>query len=579
MTPPDGWPGLRTAGAEPPQGTQATHAVRGEPVKPCTSLLSPQRRTLLGAGLASVAWSLGACRSQPQPPPATWAGSSPERGHRLRRPLPPLSSARPLRRAGALVLGGGVAGLAALRALHAAGVQDTALLELEDSVGGNSRAHVLAGQACPVGAHYLPVPGPAAREVSEWLHEIGLMRFDALRGKSLPDERHLAHAPNERLWIDGQWQDGLLASIDGRPALAAQAQRFAQAVSEASRLGFAMPTQRAPFGAAHAALDAQTFAYWLQAQGLNDLHLLAYLDYACRDDYGAGLHTVSAWAGLHYFASRHGFKAPGTLLSEAEGRSEGVFTWPEGNAWLVERLAAPLRANLHPARTVLRVEEGKHAVDVWAFNETTAELEHWQAPQVVMALPLFVSARVFANPVDALTKAVQGAHYAPWLVTHLHLSEPLIDRPGMPPAWDSVAYAPAGSTSALGYVDNQHQSLRPDRGLHTGPGVISAYHALPESERAALYSQPAATWAQRVLADLRILHADIGDKVSAMALCRHGHAMRIPTPGTHSHPALAALRQMRGRIRFAHSELAGYSVFEEAFTFGVAAGAGGKAAS
>jgi hypothetical protein len=30
----------------------------------------------------------------------------------------------------------------------------------------------------------------------------------------------------------------------------------------------------------------------------------------------------------------------------------------------------------------------------------------------------------------------------------------------------------------------------------------------------------------------------------------------------------AALRRWRGRVRFAHADLAGYSVFEEAFTAG-----------
>ena len=46
-----------------------------------------------------------------------------------------------------------------------AGVDDFALLELEDAAGGNSRGHALGGIACPLGAHYLPVPGDDAREV------------------------------------------------------------------------------------------------------------------------------------------------------------------------------------------------------------------------------------------------------------------------------------------------------------------------------------------------------------------------------------------------------------------------------
>ena len=55
-----------------------------------------------------------------------------------------------------------------------------------------------------------------------------------------------------------------------------------------------------------------TFAAWLDARRPAPTpHLRWYLDYCCRDDYGAGAAQVSAWAGLHYFASRHGFHAPG----------------------------------------------------------------------------------------------------------------------------------------------------------------------------------------------------------------------------------------------------------------------------
>ena len=49
---------------------------------------------------------------------------------------------------------------------------------------------------------------------------------------------------------------------------------------------------------------------------------------------------------------------------------------------------------------------------------------------------------------------------------------------------------------------------------------------------------------------------------------RWGHAMAIPLPGVQRHPALLALRRARGRVRYAHADLAGYSVFEEAFTAG-----------
>ena len=53
---------------------------------------------------------------------------------------------------------------------------------------------------------------------------------------------------------------------------------------------------------------------------------------------------------------------------------------------------------------------------------------------------------------------------------------------------------------------------------------------------------------------------------------RYGHAMSVPVPGTRANAALQALQQGAGRLLFAHSDLSGYSVFEEAFTQGLRAG-------
>ena len=558
---------------------------------------APLRRRTVLAGSAAL-WAAGCTppAASPAAPlsrslsaPAHWVGASHARGHRLRShdALPPVAVQH---RAGALVLGGGVAGLAAARGYLQRGVQDVHLLELEDEPGGNSRAHQLGGMPCPLGAHYLPLPGPQAREVSAWLHELGLLK--QVLGRTVADERHLCHSPQERLFFEGRWVEGLLPPMEPGSAGLRQMRAFGRAVAQlrgdgmgaapgaakaatkgaATNSGpaFALPAHRSAWGPLQAALDAQTFAQWLDARGLDDPHLRWYLDYCCRDDYGATPAEVSAWAGVHYFASRHGFSAPGDEADGGDAEREGVFTWPEGNAWLTQRLAAPLGERLHGGRTVLRVTQGRHAVEVLAWNEARQHLEAWTAPQVVVALPLFVAARVVQNPPPALREAAARLQYAPWLVANLQLDAPLLDRPGAPPSWDSVVYGARG----LGYVDAMHQSLRPV----AGATVLTAYHALPRSERAALLAEDPAPWAERVLAELRPAHPDIQRRVQRIALMRWGHAMAIPTPGLQRHPALQALRGHGlgpgGRLRFAHADLAGCSVFEEAFTAGSEAALG-----
>lgn len=491
-----------------------------------------------------------------------WVGDAVGLAHRLRSPAP-LPPPATQQRCSVLVLGGGIAGLAAADALRRAGVDDLRVIELHDRAGGNSRGHAVAGLGCPLGAHYLPVPGPQAQVVQAWLQDIGVARHE--HGRWVYDEKHLCHSPQERLFADGAWHEGLLPPADGRPATLAQYRRFAQALREVNA-AFTLPTGAGPWTPVHAALDAQTFAQWLDAQGLSDTRLRWYLDYCCRDEYGADATVVSAWAGVHYFQSRHGFSAPG----EADAHDDLVLTWPEGNAWLVQHLAAALGERVLLQRLVQRVDVGRHEVTVDLWNEAAQRSERWTAPQVVMALPLFVARRVLAQAPAALS-AMKTSDDAPWLVATLALRRPLIDRPGLRPAWDNVSLDSAG----LGYVHNQHQALAP-RANARAPVLITAYHALPRSERAALLERPWTHWAQWVIDDLARTHADLPGEVQAVHLARHGHAMCIPQPGVRSDPARAALREANRdtsspRLFWAHSDLVGYSVFEEAFTLGVTA--------
>jgi protoporphyrinogen oxidase len=510
--------------------------------------------------IAASASALAACGKATAPSWAGgWVGDASALGHRLRDAASLPAPARQ-RKTSLLILGAGIGGLAAARAAMRSGIDDIALFDLHDAPGGNSRGHTMGGVLCPLGAHYLPLPGAAAHEVSEWLHEIGVARYEL--GRTVYDERQLCHSPQERLFFDGAWHDGLLPPADAGSPTLLQYRRFAAHVSAAQRdVGFAMPTQRAPWTPAHAALDAMTFAQWLAREGLDDTRLRWYLDYCCRDDYGADASTVSAWAGLHYFASRHGFHAPGDGGSERDG----VLTWPEGNAHLVQRMSAPLGDRWHAGHVATRVSVERHAVVADLWNDRARRIERWSAPQVVMALPLFVAARLVAEPREALTEAASALRYAPWLVANLHLHRPLLDRTGAPLSWDNVSYGSAG----LGYVNAQHQSLS----AAPNATVITAYRALPVAQRASLLDQPWQHWASAVIDDLATTHPDLPGKLRRIDLARHGHAMSIPLPGVRGHGALRALREgSTPRLHWAHADLAGYSVFEEAFTAGDAAG-------
>lgn len=560
------------------------------------------RRQILQAAAALAGTGLlAACEPSARELQGGFTGIGMDRGHALRDRLKrgDASALAPAveHRTRVVIAGGGIAGLSAARALRLAGVEDFALVELEDQAGGNSRGTAVNGIACPMGAHYLPVPGDDAREVQDFLEELGLRRRAA--GRWQYDEMALCHSPQERLFFNGHWQEGLLPLQGVSQRTLQQYRQFSALVAQASRdAPFTMPAMKAwmhgrGLPASHLALDAQTMDAWLAANGLDDPQLRWYLDYSCRDDYGAGLSRVSAWAAIAYFASRHGFHAPGEDGGGDDADRDAVLTWPEGNGWLSRQLAVPLArgGQLRVGGSVLRIAQARHGVEVDVHNAASDRIERWIAERCVVALPVFVAARVVRDAPQFLRDAAGRLQWAPWLVANIHIDAPLADRAGAAPAWDNVLFGDA-VTGGLGYVDAGHQSLDP----RPAPTVLSYYQALGDLRdgRRLLSEQPWRYWADPILASLSDAHPDLAQRATRIEITRYGHAMSIPVPGdqaflgrlgahAHGEGRKAALLNgervaltptpSEGRLLFAHADWSGYSVFEEAFTRGFAAGA------
>jgi hypothetical protein len=551
--------------------------------------MSLERRSLVKAALLAP-WALAGCQAKPEIT-GGFVGSSPERGHVLRQARGSATH-RITRTVHTLIAGGGVAGLSAARALRLQGMQDFALLELEDETGGNARAGSTAGMAHPLGAHYLPVPSDAAPETQDFLEELGLRQRVA--GRWQYDERHLCHSPQERLYFNGAWQDGLLPIAGVGQDTLAQYALFAKLVSQwRATGGFQIPTPNTAVSQSNKAQLAMPFAAYLAAQGLNDVHLRWYLDYCCRDDYGAGIDVVSAWAGIHYFASRHGFAAPGNARAEtdAEKHAAGVLTWPEGNGYLTAALAKPLSDRLFAGRVVLRIAEEKSGVVIDALNVQSQTVERWQAQRCIVALPVFIAARVVQNAPDFLRHTAQHTTTSSWLVANVHINAALQDTAGAAAAWDNVIYNPPTTgvvQTGLGYVDAMHQSTR----TAPGPSVLTYYRALGVGlqERRDLLSKSWQQHRDETLADLAVAHPDIELRAVQVNITRYGHAMAVPTADFAGqkgmyHPDFRPLAlpnknrkyfsyaprstPQTERLRFAHSDWSGYSVFEEAFTRGL----------
>ncbi|RYY73136.1 MAG: hypothetical protein EOO24_46625, partial [Comamonadaceae bacterium] len=250
----------------------------------------------------------------------------------------------------------------------------------------------------------------------------------------------------------------------------------------------------------------------------------------------------------------------------------------------LQALAQRLGERLKPAHVVTRIAETREGVEVDAFDAGAQTTVRWQAEHCIVALPVFIAARVVENPPEVLRNAAAHLRYAPWLVANVHIRVPLADNAhGAAPSWDNVAYG----TRGLGYVDARHQTLDPT----PAPTVLSWYRPLGPSTydtgdgRRQLLDRPWTAWRDELLGELSVPHPDLASLATRIDITRYGHAMAIPTPGLLSQiglqrpsPLRSALsnqehgRVTAGRLAFAHADWSGYSIFEEAFTRGHFAG-------
>lgn len=513
-----------------------------------------RREFLCTVGAAALAGC--APGGQPALPPGELLGMSLTRAHRLREGGFPAPAE--VRKTGVLIVGGGVSGLSAAWRLAKAAVDDFLVLEMEGEAGGNSRAGQSALVAYPWGAHYLPLPSRESHWVRELLAELGVLQGDPGAAKPRYDERFLCATPQERVYRDGLWEEGLLPhrGIDGDER--EQQRRFHGRMDELKRAKgrdgrrlFAIPMELSSRDPEWRALDRISFAQWLNDNGFTapTVHWLA--NYACRDDYGMAHAQTSAWAGLHYFACRNG--------EAANAAGDSVLTAPEGNAWLVRGLARRAAGRILTDALVWRIEEGKHGVTVDALlGERTVR---FAARKLIWAAPAFVLPRVWPAMPGELRAAALAGDYAPWLTANLHLSDFPEERHGAPAAWDNVLYRSAG----LGYVVATHQLIR----RRLSGTVFTWYRALhdvsPAEGRRLLLETPREAWAEGILGELEAVHPDIRRLTTRLDVFRNGHAMRRPLPGSLWNGQRHRLAEYRSRhIALAHADLSGFSLFEEA---------------
>ncbi|OZI55983.1 FAD-dependent oxidoreductase [Bordetella genomosp. 4] len=530
-----------------------------------------RRSFLIGAATATVAGAAGYYRSRIVEVPAQVHYPGMETGHHLRDGTA-LPSSTADRRHDVAILGSGVAGLSCAWKLVREGHRHFVVVQGPE-FGGNAAGGQFEDLAYPTGAHYLPLPSLESAHVCEMLADFGIIQNGANTEHPYYDESILAHSPQERLYRHGRWESDLLP-MSGLPEddvaqhlrFIAYTETLRTARGQDGRKVFAIPLSLSSQDAVWRELDTLTFRQWLKRERYTSPALLWYLNYCTRDDYGAGIDTVSAWAGLHYFASRDGHAA-----NAADG---AVLTWPDGLASLSRMMCDAITRKLGHTNwllpgTAARITEARGKVEVLCVDDhTSAYTVH--AQRVVCAMPLFVAQRLLPDiRAYGYDPAIHTSPHAAWLVSNFVMDGYPKEAEGEPLSWDNVVY----QGNALGYVVSTHQLLRVAPSPRT---VFSAYQALsrftPAQARDWLTQASPETLRAEAAADLLTVYGDeFWRHTQRLDITVRGHAMATPVPGYLSNRGLTALQEADRAVLFAHADLSGYSVFEEASWWGIRA--------
>ena len=532
-----------------------------------------RRSFLLGAATAAVAGAAGYARSRIVETPADVSYPGMQAGHALRDgaalPAPTASYRHQV-----VILGAGVAGLSCAWKLAREGFTDFVVVQGPE-FAGNAAGGLRDELHYPLGAHYLPLPSMASTHVREMLADFGIIERGAGDIRPYYDESILVHSPQERLLRNGHWEDSLLPMTGLPDADVAQHHRFLALIDRLhtqvgndGRKVFCIPLVLSSEDPAWRALDTITFKQWLDREGYTSPALHWYLNYCCRDDYGANYDVVSAWAGLHYFASRDGHAA-----NAGEG---AVLTWPGGLSVLADRMRQSIDEKLGHTRwlmagTAVRVTDTPAGpLTTCLTGDAEPRAYTLQSQRTVCAMPLFVAQRILPDiRAYGYDPAVHASSHAPWLVSNFVLDGYPIEAPGEPLSWDNVVY----QGRALGYVVSTHQLLRVTRSPRT---AFTAYHALsgqsPSAARQWLATASPQDLRDEAATDLLAAYGkEFWRNARRLDITVRGHAMASPLCGYLSNAGLAALRDVDGPILFAHADLSGYSIFEEASWWGMVA--------
>ncbi|MEO2004909.1 MAG: FAD-dependent oxidoreductase [Candidatus Poribacteria bacterium] len=471
-----------------------------------------------------------------------------------------------------IIVGGGASGVAAAWKLLRSGVRDILVIEKDGDLGGTSISGEHGGQRFAWAAHYIESPGPDGGHMLDICEDVGIIR-DVVDGWPVMDPRYVVSEPEIGLTAGGSWRPAHFPIQIAESHDVVEYERFRQDMyrwvtwrDAAGRRAFGRPIQRTSPADEARELDRITMAAYLDRVGVRSELVRWYVNNRVVDEYGCGIDTVSAWAGVQFWAQSN---SSFTDFEQSGTPAPVVLSWPEGNAFLVDGMARDLGASRKRLRSlVLNVRNAGDRALVTCMDADGADRATLQARTVVYAAPKHAVYYVMPDLVAAGRNEFNACEYVPWVTASVHVTRPPAAKPRHPLTWETLGHEAWG----LGYIDNRHMTRSGDG--FDEPTVLTFYAALCDdidAGRHRLLDEGWDYWARAILGALQQMHPGVEDLITRVDVRKWGHAMIAMRPGYLWGPERQRMLRPFGRVHFAGVDIAGTPVFEQGTHRGIEA--------
>ena len=395
-----------------------------------------------------------------------------------------------------LIVGGGIAGLTSANKLKD---KDFLLFELGENIGGSSSSKSYKNTIFSQGAHYdWSYPSNYGKEVLSLFKELNIIEFDKKNDLwNFVDKEFIIRGRESQSFIKDRFHDEYLEEFEEFKKFFSIIQLYSGEMHLPTRL-INEDLQK---------LNDITFQYFLEQNGLKaKKDFLTALNYQLKDDYGAGIDTISALAGIHYYMCRPYYS-----------KKMELFSPPEGNSYFIKKLEEGVTKKIktnHVVKKILPIKD-KFLVDVIDIN--TKIVNQYLTKNVIYAGQKHALKFILPTQYELF----KSNTYSPWVIVNIVLKKPIASE-GI---WQNEF--PLNSENFMGFVDSKSQKIN-------NKHVFTCYYCFPPEEREALLQikKEMQTFTKNTITHLnKYFSTDLSGSIDKVFIKVMGHAMPIPTTG------------------------------------------------